>query len=176
MARGYRFSGVQFAYDEHPIIDELDLLFPREDNYSCRTFGIGENYYTPPLAGFAHPQQGAISLGNLNLQDAELKAYRRNLAEVQQPLLFTSFAGNVALGSTPDLSKVSEALEAAYCTEFAGIGPKANLSVKVNPTGGGQRQRLSIARILCHQLLLLDEATAALDNESKRGYNRRLKG
>ena len=176
------FSGVQFAYDEHPIIKGLDLIIPAGKTTALvGPSGSGKTTLLHLLAGFAHPQQGAISLGNLNLQDAELKAYRRNLGWVpQQPLLFnTSFAGNVALGSTPDLSKVSEALEAAYCTEFAGDWAEGKPIGEGGSTlSGGQRQRLSIARAFYAnpKLLLLDEATAALDNESEARVQQALEG
>ena len=177
-----KFSRVQFAYDEHPIINELDLIIPAGKTTALvGPSGSGKTTLLHLLAGFAHPQQGAISLGNLNLQDAELKAYRRNLGWVpQQPLLFnTSFAGNVALGSTPDLIKVTEALEAAYCTEFAGDWAEGKpIGEGGSSLSGGQRQRLSIARAFYAdpKLLLLDEATAALDNESEARVQQALEG
>ena len=168
-----KFSGVQFAYTDRPIINALDLIIPAGKTTALvGPSGSGKTTLLHLLAGFAHPQQGTISLGNLNLQDAELKAYRRNLGWVpQQPLLFnTSFAGNVALGSTPDLTKVGEALEAAYCTEFAGDWAEGKpIGEGGSSLSGGQRQRLSIARAFYAdpKLLLLDEATSALDNKSE---------
>ena len=177
-----KFSGVQFSYDEHLIINQLELTIPAGKTTALvGPSGSGKTTLLHLLAGFAHPQQGAISLGNLNLQDAELKAYRRNLGWVpQQPLLFnTSFAGNVALGSTPDLTKVGEALEAAYCTEFAGDWAEGKPIGEGGSTlSGGQRQRLSIARAFYAdpKLLLLDEATAALDNESEARVQQALEG
>ena len=177
-----KFTGVQFAYDEHPIINQLELIIPAGKTTALvGPSGSGKTTLLHLLAGFAHPQQGSIVLGNLNLQDAELKAYRRNLGWVpQQPLLFnTSFAGNVALGSTPDLIKVGEALEAAYCTEFAWDWATGKAIGEGGSTlSGGQRQRLSIARAFYAdpKLLLLDEATAALDNESEARVQQALEG
>ena len=176
------FSGVLFAYDEQPIINQLELIIPAGKTTALvGPSGSGKTTLLHLLAGFAHPQQGSITLGDLNLQDAELKAYRRNLGWVpQQPLLFnTSFAGNVALGSTPDLTKVGEALEAAYCTEFAGDWAEGKPIGEGGSTlSGGQRQRLSIARAFYAdpKLLLLDEATAALDNESEARVQQALEG
>ena len=177
-----KFSGVQFAYDEHPIINQLELIIPAGKTTALvGPSGSGKTTLLHLLAGFSHPQQGSISLGDLDLQNAELKAFRRNLGWVpQQPLLFnTSFAGNVALGSTPDLTKVGEALEAAYCTEFAGDWAEGKPIGEGGSTlSGGQRQRLSIARAFYAdpKLLLLDEATAALDNESEARVQQALEG
>ena len=177
-----KFSGVQFSYDEHPIINQLELIIPAGKTTALvGPSGSGKTTLLHLLAGFAHPQQGSISLGDLDLQNAELKAYRRNLGWVpQQPLLFnTSFAGNVALGSTPDLTKVGEALEAAYCSEFAGDWAEGKPIGEGGSTlSGGQRQRLSIARAFYAdpKLLLLDEATAALDNESEARVQQALEG
>ena len=177
-----KFSGVQFSYDEHPIINQLELIIPAGKTTALvGPSGSGKTTLLHLLAGFAHPQQGSISLGDLDLQNAELKAYRRNLGWVpQQPLLFnTSFAGNVSLGSTPDLTKVGEALEAAYCSEFAGDWAEGKPIGEGGSTlSGGQRQRLSIARAFYAdpKLLLLDEATAALDNESEARVQQALEG
>ena len=74
-----KFSGVQFAYDEHPIINQLDLTIPAGKTTAIvGPSGSGNTTLLHLLAGFAHPQQGAISLGPQST-DAELKAYRRNL-------------------------------------------------------------------------------------------------
>ncbi|HCP41464.1 MAG TPA: antibiotic ABC transporter ATP-binding protein [Cryomorphaceae bacterium] len=176
------FSGVLFSYDERPVINNLNLTIPSGKTTALvGPSGSGKTTLLHLLAGFAHPQQGSISLGSLNLQDTELKAYRQNLGWVpQQPLLFnSSFAGNVALGSTPDIPRVAAALEAAYCTEFASNWSAGKVIGEGGSSlSGGQRQRLSIARAFYvdPKLLLLDEATAALDNESEAKVQQALEG
>jgi subfamily B ATP-binding cassette protein MsbA len=166
-------KNVFFSYEDKVVLKDLDLLIPAGKTTAIvGPSGSGKTTLLYLLAGFAHPQRGSISLGNLNLKEAELKAYRKKLGWVpQQPLLFnTDFENNIALGSEHDKAKINQALEAAYCTEFTSQWAKGKpIGEGGASLSGGQRQRLSIARAFCvnPKLLLLDEATAALDNESE---------
>ena len=58
------FSGVQFAYDEHPIINQLELIIPAGKTTALvGPSGSGKTTLLHLLAGFAHPQQGTIIFG-----------------------------------------------------------------------------------------------------------------
>ena len=167
------FNNVFFSYEESPVLKDLSLIIPAGKTTALvGPSGSGKTTLLYLLAGFAHPQRGSISLGNLDLNEVELKAFRRKLGWVpQQPLLFnTNFENNIALGSKLNEAKINQALEAAYCTEFTSQWTKGKpIGEGGGSLSGGQRQRLSIARAFYAdpKLLLLDEATAALDNESE---------
>ena len=168
-----RLKNVFFSYDDTEVLKDLNLLIPAGKTTAIvGPSGSGKTTLLYLLAGFAHPQQGSISMGSLDLKEAELKAYRNKIGWVpQQPLLFnTDFENNIALGSEHNKAKINQALEAAYCTEFTSQWPKGKpIGEGGASLSGGQRQRLSIARAFYvnPKLLLLDEATAALDNESE---------
>ena len=155
------------------MLKDLNLLIPAGKTTAIvGPSGSGKTTLLYLLAGFAHPQQGSVSMGSLDLKEAELKAYRNKIGWVpQQPLLFnTDFENNIALGSEHNKAKINQALEAAYCTEFTSQWAQGKpIGEGGASLSGGQRQRLSIARAFYvnPKLLLLDEATAALDNESE---------
>ena len=124
------------------------------------------------MAGFDQPSKGSVKLRDTLLEDLLLDSYRKELGWVpQHDMLFNdTVAFNVSMSLTPDMAKVDKALEAAQCLDFVSkLKPSAFIGEGGKNLSGGQRQRLCIARAYYANptLLLLDEATAALDNESE---------
>jgi len=139
--------------------------------------GSGKSSLIKLIPRFYEVESGTILLDGVALQDYRLADLRRQIALVgQQVMLFDgTIAANVAFGelaaATPDA--LDQAVRGANAMEFVQHLPKG-LDSSIGPRGGrlsgGQRQRLAIARAMLKDapILILDEATAALDTESER--------
>jgi ATP-binding cassette subfamily B (MDR/TAP) protein 1 len=128
---------------------------------------------------------GEIKIGNINLKDIDAKWWRSQIGLVQQePFLFNdSIYKNVAYGlcgtdwkdkpNSEKLEMVKSACKEAYADEFISRLPKGYDTI-VGESGiklsGGQRQRIAIARAIVKQpsILILDEATSAIDVRTER--------
>lgn len=117
------------------------------------------------------PSAGSISIDGLDLRKYTLDSLRRNIAVVfQEPLLFARSVRDNLLVGRPEASdaEIWEALERAQAkavVEGLPQGLDTVLSERGRSLSGGERQRLSIARALIKAppIIILDEATAALD-------------
>lgn len=139
--------------------------------------GSGKSTLIKLIPRFYEPAAGTIKLDGHPVHEYPLADLRRQIALVgQQVMLFDgSVAANVAYGELQQAAP--EALEGAVrganAMEFVEQMPEkldASIGNKGGKLSGGQRQRLAIARAMLKDapILILDEATAALDNESER--------
>ncbi len=139
--------------------------------------GSGKSTLIKLIPRFYEPEGGTILLDGHPLPEYRLADLRRQIALVsQQVMLFDGSIGeNVAYGEMGDAGteRIEAAIRAANAMEFVERLPDG-LDSEVGERGarlsGGQRQRLAIARAMLKDapILILDEATAALDNESER--------
>lgn len=139
--------------------------------------GSGKSTLIKLIPRFYEPAAGEILLDGRPLAEYRLTDLRRQIALVgQQVMLFDgSVAANVAYGEleSADRDRIRSALDAANASEFVdklADGADTGIGSKGGRLSGGQRQRLVIARAILKDapILILDEATAALDNESER--------
>ncbi|MFT4196477.1 MAG: lipid A export permease/ATP-binding protein MsbA [Pseudoxanthomonas sp.] len=139
--------------------------------------GSGKSSLVKLIPRFYEPASGSILLDGAPIDDYRLADLRRQIAMVgQQVMLFDgSVAQNVAYGelAAAGEERLRAALRGAHALEFVEQMPQgldSSIGVKGGRISGGQRQRLAIARAMLKDapILILDEATAALDNESER--------
>jgi ATP-binding cassette, subfamily B, bacterial MsbA len=137
--------------------------------------GSGKTSLVRLVPRFYEPGSGRITLDGTDLRDYRLGDLRRQIALVgQRVMLFDdSVAANIAYASDASPQQLRAVAEAANAWEFIERLPR-QLDTPIGENGsllsGGQRQRLAIARAMLKDapILILDEATAALDTESER--------
>jgi len=176
LQRGITFDNVSFNYDQHPIFKGLSLYIKQGGLTTLvGPSGSGKTTIIDLTIGLLQPQQGAISIDDVPLQEIDIKAWRRMIGYVPQDtiLLHDSILHNVTLGD-PELDEAAaeQALRAAGAWEFVSQlvdGMQTIVGERGGKLSGGQRQRVVIARALINKpsLLILDEATSALDAESE---------
>nr|WP_255610681.1 lipid A export permease/ATP-binding protein MsbA [Lysobacter sp. ESA13C] len=139
--------------------------------------GSGKSTLIKLIPRFYDPEAGQILLDGHPVQDYRLADLRRQIALVgQQVMLFDgTVAANVAYGELQDsdAEALQRAVGGANASEFIERLPEGvntPIGAKGGKLSGGQRQRLAIARAMLKDapILILDEATAALDTESER--------
>ena len=182
-----RFDKVSFTYPgrRRPALESIDLDIRRGSRVALvGPTGSGKSTLADLLMGLLVPTDGTISIDGVPLTAANRRAWQRSIAHVPQAIFLTdaSIARNIALGVPPeriDEERLREAAAVAQIDSFIASLPEG-YETFVGERGvrlsGGQRQRLGIARAIYKQapVLVLDEATNALDDDSEMAVIRAL--
>ena len=144
--------------------------------------GSGKSTIAGLAATFLTPKNGEVTIDGLDLSKIKLSSYRQHLGVVlQDDFLFEGTIRENILFPRPKAidQELKAAVEAAYVNEFTDRFEKG-LDTLIGERGvklsGGQRQRIAIARALLAnpKIILLDEATSNLDNESEQFIQKSL--
>ncbi len=179
------FEAVSFSYRTGPqVLTGIELSIPAGSTVAVvGATGSGKTTLIKLLLRFADPTSGRITLDGHDLRSLELEDLRSAMALVSQDvfLFHGSVRENIAYGR-PDATtdEIVAAAEAAEAHEFIlelAEGYDTIVGERGQKLSGGQRQRLSIARaLLCDSpVLILDEATSAVDNETEAAIQRSLR-
>lgn len=175
------------------VLDDVSYQYPETASYSIKDVsltikkgesiafvgksGAGKTTLVDVILGLLTPQKGDIRVDNLSIYK-NLEGWQRIIGYIPQSifLIDDTIERNIAFGVPDELidkQRIYEAIRSAHLEEVVQKLPEG-IKTKVGERGvllsGGQRQRIGIARALYHEceILVLDEATAALDNETER--------
>lgn len=144
--------------------------------------GAGKTTLCHLIPRFYEIDEGKISIDGVSIKDIKLKSLRKNVGLVQQDVfLFTgTIKDNIQYGS-PDASdeEIVEAAKRASIHDFIMTLPNSYdtyIGEKGVMLSGGQKQRISIARVFLKNppILILDEATSSLDNQTEIAIQKSL--
>jgi ATP-binding cassette subfamily B protein len=168
-----RFEGVRFAYGaDHPILTGLDLEIPAGTSLALvGGTGSGKSTAAALLARFYDPDEGRVTIGGVDVRELKLEELRHGVGLVfEETFLFgDTVRGNLGFGAPEagddDIRRAARLAGAAEFVERLPEGYETMLGERGFSLSGGQRQRLAIARAILAdpQVLILDDATSAVD-------------
>jgi ATP-binding cassette, subfamily B, bacterial len=174
-----KFQDVSFQYTEHheEVLKNISLEIKAGEFIALvGASGVGKTTLCSLIPRFYDVSTGEILLDGKNLKEIRLESLRQHIGIVQQDVyLFAgTIADNIAYGKLgSSLEEIMDAAQKANAHEFIMALPDGydtDIGQRGVKLSGGQKQRLSIARVFLKDpaIIIFDEATSSLDNESER--------
>lgn len=170
------FENVSFSYDKVEILKDINLNIKTGDVIAIvGPSGSGKSTLVNLIPRFYDVVSGSVKIDGIDVRELSFKSLRNNIAIVSQDtfLFDGTIKENIAIGKLDATDKeIIASAEFAYVDNFATKLPDG-YNTRVGERGvmlsGGEKQRISIARALLKDapILILDEATSSLDNESE---------
>ncbi|NET11953.1 MAG: ABC transporter ATP-binding protein, partial [Okeania sp. SIO1H6] len=177
-------KNVTFAYQENfPVVQNISLKIPAGKTIGIvGSTGSGKSTIVKLLLRFYEVQSGEITLDGIEINQINLQDLRRAIGLVSQDvfLFHGTVAENISYGSfDATLLEIIAAAKIAEADDFINKLPQGYDTIvgeRGQKLSGGQRQRIAIARAVLKNppILILDEATSAVDNETEAAIQKSL--
>lgn len=172
------FREVTFGYDRNkPILKDINLQVKAGEMIGLvGKTGAGKSTFINLVCRFYDPQIGQVKIDGKDLREVRVRDLRSQIGVVlQEPFLFSgTIAENIAYGkpgaSPEEIFLASKAANAHDFIMKFPDGYDTQVGERGGRLSGGERQRISIARAILHnpRILVLDEATSAVDTETEK--------
>lgn len=171
-------ENLNFSYtEERKALDNINLTFDKNKKYAIvGESGSGKSTLIKLLMRYYNDYDGKISIDNLNIKNIYSSDLYKNISMIQQNIFMfdDSIKENIRLYSNHDDKDILDACKRSGLDKLLNKLPNGINSLvgeNGNKLSGGEKQRIAIARALINntQILILDESTSALDNET--AYN-----
>ncbi|MDP1880717.1 MAG: ABC transporter ATP-binding protein, partial [Parachlamydiaceae bacterium] len=173
---------IYFSYDgtDKTVLENISLKISKNSTVGfVGKSGAGKTTTVDIILGLLNPNSGKVLVDGFDIHE-NIRSWQSKVGYIPQQiyLMDETITANIAFGipeNEVNLSKIQIALSLAQLDEFVSQLPNG-LNTIIGESGvrvsGGQRQRIGIARALYNEpeLLIMDEATAALDNETEKAF------
>ena len=177
-------QGVRFGYADGPdVLRGLDLVVPAGETHAVvGATGAGKSSVLRLVLRFSDPREGRVLLDGTDVRDLSWDSLRGAIGYVSQDvfLFHGSVHDNLAYGrpdaTDAEIREAARLAEAHTFIEALAQGYDTVVGERGLTLSGGQRQRIALARAILRDpaLLVLDEATSAVDNETEAAIQRSL--
>ncbi|MBP5328422.1 MAG: ABC transporter ATP-binding protein [Spirochaetaceae bacterium] len=178
------FRNVCFSYNQTPVLNKVSFYVE-----SGKTIGIlgptgsGKSTIANLLCRYYDVSEGEILIDGINIKNYDLQYLRRNVGiTMQEAFLFSdTVEGNIAFGNIEaSFEEVEKAAELAIVKEFIGDltdGYDTIVGERGVGLSGGQKQRIALARLFLAnpKIMILDDTTSAVDNDTEKKIRESIK-
>ncbi|MYA24423.1 MAG: ABC transporter ATP-binding protein, partial [Gemmatimonadetes bacterium] len=177
--RTIELQDVHFHFDDQPVLRGVNLKLAKGKSYALvGASGSGKTTLANMLCAFYTPAQGRILIDDVPLEDIQLREVRSHVSLVSQQvhLFDDTIWHNIRYGNFEREPAEAEIERVIDQVGLNGLDVQETIGEQGVQLSGGQKQRIALARTLLRpvDLLILDEATAALDAESEATLFRRV--
>ena len=182
--KSIELRNIEFGFEDAttPLLRELSLTINKGERVGIKgASGVGKTTLFNLILGLYRPTSGSIFIDGEELNDGNIRKWQNSIGYVSQSVFISdgSLVENIAFGCESkdiDYNRINEVIELANLKEFVSSLPQGihtHIGEQGSKISGGQRQRIGIARALYKSadILLFDEATSSLDNDTEESIN-----
>ncbi|MGL5955326.1 MAG: ABC transporter ATP-binding protein [Brevinema sp.] len=183
---GIEFKNISFAYHaHHPILKNINLSIQAKETIAIVGYsGSGKSSLVSLIPKFYTPNTGFVLIDGKNITEYNSASIREHLSIVSQDtsLFSDTIYNNIKLSKyNATMEEIIEAATIAHAHEFITQHPDGyfrHVGDQGNNLSGGERQRIILSRAILRKpaILILDEPTSSLDNESEQKITETLEG